>query len=372
MKFENLKQAEEHFEGNRVVVQQALIEGLQSFNFVDTKASLKNKFSRYKVASAMQKAIRRGHTDLAVKYAQAIYNSEERDYLWRRLPIIAFEDVGFGNLEAVAITCFACRFKAVRNNFDGLELVSYLAYALASRGKSRAFTEVLVLGSETKRAYDKSLSYQDMTPLEKSFCETKNAMRWYTQDGEYCQFKYLTEGMKDKLEVYQEVEDLSKNVSASVLPFLKYSFICGCKMSVEMLHCSIPYLLTLTNPKDFDEPEYINTPIPAPEFIGRIAEYAWDNHVSEGGRAYKEFYRKLNALNGVKVNYNAFKEIMFYVDISLVDLEFLFKDSQQIKLDSYLGFVEKEGVDSDTFFEVVGLIQENFDMLRQIRKDIIE
>jgi replication-associated recombination protein RarA len=52
--------------------------------------------------SLMQKAIRRGRKDLALQAAATLLDgSPER--LWRRLGCTAFEDIGIGNLDTVAI-----------------------------------------------------------------------------------------------------------------------------------------------------------------------------------------------------------------------------------------------------------------------------
>lgn len=54
----------------------------------------------YFLKSNMQKAIRRGHVEIAVESALAL-NGFQSGYLRRRLPIIAFEDISFANLDLV-------------------------------------------------------------------------------------------------------------------------------------------------------------------------------------------------------------------------------------------------------------------------------
>lgn len=54
------------------------------------------------VISALQKEIRRGHTENAVllAYEMALTSPPLEDYLWQRLMVISVEDVGFGNPQA--------------------------------------------------------------------------------------------------------------------------------------------------------------------------------------------------------------------------------------------------------------------------------
>jgi hypothetical protein len=58
--------------------------------------------------SLMQKAIRRGRKDMALRAAATLLHGSP-DRLWRRLGCIAFEDIGIGGLETVALVTAAWR-----------------------------------------------------------------------------------------------------------------------------------------------------------------------------------------------------------------------------------------------------------------------
>ena len=55
--------------------------------------------------SALQKSIRRGHEDLAIRVATELMatSPELEDYVWRRLLVICAEDIGKGNYMATVI-----------------------------------------------------------------------------------------------------------------------------------------------------------------------------------------------------------------------------------------------------------------------------
>ena len=55
---------------------------------------------RYVALSALQKSIRRGHEDLALRSAMNLMIGGPHA-IWRRLGIIAFEDIGVGNIDLV-------------------------------------------------------------------------------------------------------------------------------------------------------------------------------------------------------------------------------------------------------------------------------
>lgn len=98
--------------------------------------------------SLMQKAIRRGRTDLALR-AAATLHKDAPDRLWRRLGSIAFEDVGLADLQAVALTTAALTGKRYRRALGGDWVVaSVLVQRLAQARKSRA-TDDLFMALET-------------------------------------------------------------------------------------------------------------------------------------------------------------------------------------------------------------------------------
>lgn len=68
--------------------------------WVDVKTA--NGFSADHVISALQKEIRRGHTENAatLAYEMVLTSPALEDYLWHRLMVISVEDVGFGEPQA--------------------------------------------------------------------------------------------------------------------------------------------------------------------------------------------------------------------------------------------------------------------------------
>lgn len=62
-----------------------------------------NGYKADQIISALQKEIRRGHSENAalIAYEMVITSPALEDYLWQRLLVIAVEDVGLGNPQAV-------------------------------------------------------------------------------------------------------------------------------------------------------------------------------------------------------------------------------------------------------------------------------
>lgn len=94
--------------------------------------------------SALQKAVRRGRTDLALRAAATLLR-DAPDRLWRRLGGIAFEDVGLGSLLTLGPTVAALRGKRFRRAVGGdWPVASLIVSELCASRKSRASDDLLM------------------------------------------------------------------------------------------------------------------------------------------------------------------------------------------------------------------------------------
>jgi hypothetical protein len=90
------------------------------------------------ISSLLQKSIRRGETEIAQRAALTFFKLKGTA-IWRRLTVIAFEDVGIGSLDAMATTAAAAGDSAWRRNDGGdLKLAAYLTRLLAEAPKDRS------------------------------------------------------------------------------------------------------------------------------------------------------------------------------------------------------------------------------------------
>jgi hypothetical protein len=90
------------------------------------------------VSSLLQKSIRRGETEIARRAAFTFFHLKGAA-VWRRLMVIAFEDIGIGSIDALTMTVAAAGDSAWRRNHGGdLRLAAYLAGLLADAPKDRS------------------------------------------------------------------------------------------------------------------------------------------------------------------------------------------------------------------------------------------
>src|SRR5215204_1951494 len=95
--------------------------------------------------SALQKAIRRGDTETALQ-AVAVLTPRQSERLWRRLVVIALEDVGIADLDVVRTTLWVSGRAAWRRDHGGEDKVaSYVVTQLCRAAKCRDACDVLVI-----------------------------------------------------------------------------------------------------------------------------------------------------------------------------------------------------------------------------------
>src|SRR5690242_2172687 len=90
------------------------------------------------ISSLLQKSIRRGETEIAWRAALTL-SKLRGAAIWRRLIVIAFEDIGIGNVDAVTTTVAAAEDSAWRKAQGGdIRLAIAVASILAEAPKDRS------------------------------------------------------------------------------------------------------------------------------------------------------------------------------------------------------------------------------------------
>lgn len=96
----------------------------------------------------LQKAVRRGRGDLALAVANMLLRTAP-DRLWRRLAVIATEDVGLGDLDTVYMTIVAsASWRRLARRFGDKRLVNLVVSRLASTSKCRATDDLFVVTAD--------------------------------------------------------------------------------------------------------------------------------------------------------------------------------------------------------------------------------
>jgi replication-associated recombination protein RarA len=104
-------------------------------------------FPADEIISALQKEIRRGHTENAalLAYEMLITSPELEAYLWQRLQVISVEDVGYGNLQAPILieTLFQMHQRLPRPRGDRYLFAIHAVRVLCQSQKERGSDDLL-------------------------------------------------------------------------------------------------------------------------------------------------------------------------------------------------------------------------------------
>lgn len=123
---------------------------------------------RWMLASNLQKAIRLGLTEVALATMVKLLQVDE-PYLWRRLPVVAYEDVGPGSYERCLEVLQLFRRTALHRRFGSLRVAGYLVRRLCEAAKSRALCDAIAaleFSPELSRREQQVLALNDAQLLE--------------------------------------------------------------------------------------------------------------------------------------------------------------------------------------------------------------
>jgi len=99
---------------------------------------------RYVAMSALQKAVRRGRTDLALRSAATLLEASPRAF-WRRLGIIAFEDVGVADIDLVGWIVIAMGDRALRRKLGtDRDIISALVCRMSEADMDRSSDDLVM------------------------------------------------------------------------------------------------------------------------------------------------------------------------------------------------------------------------------------
>lgn len=278
-----------------------LIEGLGKVDLPDIEWVVNNDAEKWPVVSMLQKAIRRGEVDLAVSAALAMY-SYDRMYLWKRMAIIAYEDIGVAN----PLLCAAVA------NLSGKDTLRKVDGA----GGTWVTAEVARIMAE---------SVKDRTICHMSCAVGADAYwrgQWEEFKKKYHQSGFLAETWYDK---YADPDLYWKDrlyagmmLTRGFVGYKEKPFTPMCSTMIETRGCGLPIgsvphaMLRMGLRKSV---EGLNTPIPIvwgglssgavvsemvlPEtvMIGKVPGYAFDKHTQQGKMAIAQFARVSKGVN---------------------------------------------------------------------------
>lgn len=151
-----------------------LFEEMVGYQIPEKQITSMRDTRRWEVVSGFQKAIRRGEAEEATRLASALINAggDAAKHFWRRIPVVAAEDIGFGDVTLVVFTVVAARVYQQKKMAQyekqvGLFLVDKLSQAPKDRTLcDLAVTKECYMGALDREGIRKALTSDEEEVLE--------------------------------------------------------------------------------------------------------------------------------------------------------------------------------------------------------------
>ena len=291
---------------------------------------------KWVASSLMQKAIRRGDvmlTSSAVDYLLL----HDRNMLRRRLAVIALEDVGLGNVDAVLCSLMICNGARYLPRGTFLNIVKACAVRLAQSAKERS-GDYIICACEShpdKDSLREELSYKnpanlsDLVLSHDTDLVTKSLAAWYLAGTIRSGSERLHQLSGDIDLYWWTVEQL--NIPFWVVDMMKLvsrgmRFAFPIHLPIKYAQAQMGALLSAINQ------------IPTPVLVNGLPTYSLGSHTRLGKSAIRQFLNNDNEVTRFLHSHLArkywqktYEGAFFNVEAGLVDSEFYFDGYEQVK-----------------------------------------
>ncbi|ACL55936.1 hypothetical protein [Methylobacterium nodulans] len=243
--------------------------------------------------SLLQKAIRRGRTELALRAAATLL-TDAPDRLWRRLGIIAFEDVGVADLETLSLTTAALTGKSHRAKLGGEWAVARtLISRMAEAPKCRAADDLVMVVQHHPGLRQARDELMELTTRELVHLATGSAplleralALWLAIGTVRCPSDHLPLRCGEPDAVFDTLCDAGLPDTAVEV----------CREGLRKLGLILCPLVSLLTPMRMTEPAHLTDDELPPELpVGGVPSWAYDMFVREGRQAMRVFLQQDSA-----------------------------------------------------------------------------
>ncbi len=329
---------------------------------------------RWLAASALQKAIRRGDALTAGRAVRTLYRHDPRS-AWRRLLVIAYEDIGIGALDAVVTTTLRCSNAKARREAGGdeasaLATSQMLAAAPKDRSADLMFAIVLhhpALESARSRLRSVSIAQRLAWVADPTLSWPERALAaWHSSGVEERGEPRVGPGdLGGLMRTYGELgvpEPLLEAVGLTL------------KKTREPFVLMLPLLWLATAEGEW---EVIDSPLPPSGLINGLPLCAVDKHTRLGRQAIGRFARENAAIARVLMKHAqgsrdaALGMAVFYADGALTRPTLRWRQSAEFTAAGVAADFHKVKVTSGVGVELVELVTAHIADLDTIRLQLL-
>jgi hypothetical protein len=326
------------------------------------------------ISSLLQKSIRRGETDIAQRSALTFVKLKG-SAVWRRLMVIAFEDIGIGSVEALIVTVAVSSDSNWRKSCGGdLRLAVHLASVLAEAAKDRSADYLCeakdhpgVAGfahAVANASLERRLSHVRDQAL--GLPHRAVAALFALGIGAHGEIPRGTSGLNALLTALCELGAPKELVAATAIAAAR---------TREPITAMVPliWLAARTSKK-----KVCDCPIPAMVKAGDVPLYALDTHTRLGREAIWRFAQESMAVRACLARFvpenrwrSAAYVAAFYVDAAPIARRLVWDQSEALEVFGIERDLVYAGIPVEGIQPLLEVMRTNLDHLNNLRRDVL-
>jgi len=331
------------------------------------------KISPWAAMSLLQKAIRRGQETWALRAVSTLLAiSPER--LWRRLGVIAFEDIGVGDFEAVSLTVASLKGKTLRSEIGGeWAVASSLISSMCRAAKCRAADD-LTFVAELHRDYERArldLTFLTVPRLLDIVCSdrpmTERAIAlWYAIGTNRCPSDALRARRGDPWPVMDAM--CERGYPDMVVEV--------CREGLRKTNCILaPLIILLWQEHQKNQSHVVPDDVPPENIVGEVPGWCFDMHVREGKAAMARLLEtKSDTARWMNDNLPGDKRrkvleiALFRIESQIVNQRLRWSLGDELRR---MADLEAMGLEPDKMQKLLDLLRNDLPLLGDLRRQVI-
>jgi hypothetical protein len=327
------------------------------------------------IKSLLQKSIRRGEVEIAQR-AALTFLFQKGSALWRRFIIIAFEDVGAGSTDVVAMTVAASTDARWRKRSAGDAVVAaHLARLLADAPKSRS-AEHLITSSDCHPSFEQERLLVSASSIADNLTvvadNSKSLMHralgaWCVSGIDWKRERKPSTDLPGLLDAYQSLGVPEELVAATGIAATK------CREPISLM---VPLICLVAN--DAQVPIVVASAVPGTTVLDGIPMYALDKHSRVGLEAIRNLVKYNSEIREFLERHVAPARrraaaymAAFYADAAPLASKFLWGGADQLEALGIETDLLKVGVPAEQIAPLLQLFRANVSHLNKLRAHTI-
>jgi len=334
---------------------------------------------KWVLASAFQKAIRRGELEIAQSAGLSLL-LEDKQMLYRRLHVLAVEDVGVGDIDLAICILAATGDAKTRQLLGGDRVVlGYLIERLCGAALDRTADHLLSIAQDHPHLEDARWDFGrglinelfDRIKSPDVPLTTRSVAAWYAAGTK----QFRSDGLWSRQGDLEGLFGCYQGMGA------ENALLDACRVAVRKMRNPLPLFLPLIwsefSHSKVDKVE--ETDIPDTRFVDGIPAYALGGHTRLGKRALREFLRQCEPVREClekclpDTGWQDTSDVaVFHVESALVKRQRLWDEFGNLKTLGIEGDVCRNGLAPEAVMDLMAIVRENMPLLDDIRVEILE